>query len=126
MKSLFGRDICTSVFTVAFCAGSRFGNKLSAHRWMNIRKCGVCVCIQRNAIHHQKEGNPAFATTQIDREHDANSEEKDKCCMISLLCGILKKKMQSLRDRAQTDGCQTWGVVKMGEGGQTYKLPVIR
>ena len=38
----------------------------------------------------------------------------------------LKKKMQSLRDRAQTDGCQTWGVVKMGEGGQMYKLPVIR
>ena len=53
-----------------------------------------CVYIQRNAIHHQKEGNPAFATTQIDREHDANSE-KDKCCMISLLCEILKKNAVS-------------------------------
>ena len=70
-----------------------------------VRKCGMCV-YNGTLFTIKKKGNPAFATTQIENMM-LTQRKKDKYYMISLLCGILKKT-QSLRYRAQIDGCQMW------------------
>ena len=55
-----------------------------------------------------------------------NQAEKDKCCMISLICVIWKStpngqtQQNSNREREQTGGCQRgewgWGKTEIGEG----------
>ena len=43
---------------------------------------------------------------------EISQAEKDKQCMISLICGLLKKKKKSYRQRDQTCGYWKW---RMGE-----------
>lgn len=46
--------------------------------------------------------------------------KKDKYCIISLIRGILKRKIQTHRKRDQICSCQWWimGVVEFEEGSQ--------
>ena len=78
-----------------------------------------------------------FATTWMDLEGIVLSEisqtEKDRYCMISLTCGILKKTKTKKLNSSELQRIDWWwpeagcnGVGKMDEGGQRYKLPVIK
>ena len=56
--------------------------------------------------------------------------ERDKYHMISLICGILKKKKKApgcrYKDHIGGYHRQGWKVGKMGKRSQRYKLPVIK
>ena len=64
-----------------------------------------------------------------------NKSEKDKCHMISFICGIWKKwanktkQKKTHRYREWTDGCQRGGGWEDGQkkvkGNKRHKLPVI-
>lgn len=56
-----------------------------------VRKCGMCV-YNEMLFTIKKKGNPAFATTQIDREHDANSEKERQILYDFTSMWNLKKK----------------------------------
>ena len=78
----------------------------------------------------KKETVPC-ATTWMDLEGTMLSEisptGKDKHCMISLTCGILKK--QAHRNRDQNCACQRQRVEGRGDWVKVvkrYKLPVVR
>ena len=73
-------------------------------------------------LSHRKEGNIAIAATRMELEglklREISQTEKDKYCMISLTCGILKN--QNHRNRDRICGCQRCEVragEKLGEGG---------
>ena len=52
----------------------------------------------RMLFSHEKEGNSAFVTTGMDLESimlSKKKSDKDKYCMTSLICRILKKALNS-------------------------------
>lgn len=49
---------------------------------------------------------------------------KDKCCMISCICGIEKNRFTETNARLVL--ARGWGVREMGEGGHRAGIPVIR
>ena len=55
----------------------------------------MCMNTHWNIIQPLKGGDPAFVTTQIDFEvimlREISQVEKDRCHMISFICGIWKK-----------------------------------
>ena len=51
-----------------------------------------------------------------------NLTEKDKCCMIPLICGFEKSYMY--RNREWNGGCQGLGAGKLGRGWSKGTLPV--
>lgn len=59
----------------------------------------------------KKEGNPAIYKNMGETKgHYANwnKPEKDKYCMVSFICGILKKKNQSHRNRRRMMVARGW------------------
>lgn len=66
---------------------------------------------------HEKKGNPVISEIRMDLEDIMPSEVsqmgKGKYCMISLICGILKKQIQ--KSRECNDSHQRLGGGRMGE-----------
>ena len=96
MKSLSWRDRCTSMFTAALFTIARHRSNLFLLTDQQIKKTWdtyICTHTHTNITQpwEKKEILP-FATTWIDLEDTVLSEishtEKDKHCMITLICGI--------------------------------------
>ena len=75
----------------------------------------------------RKKENLPFAATWKDLEgimlREIRQTEKDKCYMISLMCGIQKAKLTEIENRMVV--IRGWGVGEMGRC-IGYKLPVRR
>ena len=73
--------------------------------------------------HKKKNEILSFATTWMDLEsimlNEISQTEKDKCCMISLICGILKKwyKWTYLGNRNRPTDIENKLTVTKGKGG---------
>ena len=81
----------------------------------------------------KKEEILPFAMSWMDLEgimlNEISQTKKDKYCMISLMCGILKKKTNNeftdSKNKLVVARGEEWGVGKMNVV-KSYKLPVIR
>ena len=70
---------------------------------------------------HKEKEIVIFVTTWMKLDGMMLSEishlEKDKCCIISFICGILKKKAHRKRDHI--GGCQGQGCVEVREASES-------
>ena len=106
-KSLFRRDVCTLMLTVALLTIVKVWQQpKSTNEW--IKKMCVCVCTQihtykyrqthtRDIIQPQKEGNPITCDNMMNLEgtmlNEISMREKNKYCTIYLYyVESLKKK----------------------------------
>ena len=92
-KTLIQKDICTVMFLVVLFTVTRYENNLcpSMDEW--IKK--MCIPHTGILLSHQKGGILPFVTALMDLEgsmlSDISQMEKDKYCVISLICGIYKQ-----------------------------------
>ena len=96
LKSISRRDICTLMFIAALFTIAKVWKQAKCPTMEIKRKCNTYIYVHAVCVHthtyngrlcnHEKEGNPSlpFATTWI----EISWTQKDKYCMISLICGI--------------------------------------
>ena len=82
-----------------------------------IKKINVCVRVLFCFCSHEKKGHPVICEAVIDLEDiilsEVSQRVKGKYCMISLICGILKK--QTRKSRECNDSYQRLGGGRMAE-----------
>ena len=112
MKTVIQKDVCITMFTVALFTITKIwvANQAPINRWMDKE----VVCIYNGIlISHKNEWDLAILTTEMDLEFIMLSEisqtEKDKYCMLSLICGLLKSWTNRNRVEWWLPGAVGWG-----------------
>ena len=89
-KTLIQKDTCTPMLTAALLIIGKIWKQPNLNKWMD--KKDVVYIYNGILLSHKKEWNLSFAATWMDLEgimlSEISQKEKDKYCMISLICGI--------------------------------------